>query len=196
MDLNINKEQKLENSKEVFVLKSPVFLEIEINDNKSKINIAKNSAPKTFENSNFSNETEDLLYFYISSQKSYDDNVILMEKIVREPCFLRLLNVKKEEEKILLIYEKPSLSLLSFLLNNKEDIYSRFSLFKQSLEIIFKLISLDENFTFFNYSIFFVESTQIAKESKAIEGGNDEKQHNLLKLKILYHGKILFFYLF
>ena len=148
-----------------------------------------NKAPDEAENHNYSNKDENFLFFYINTQKSFDENVDLVE-ILKDPCFLRLLDVKNQEGKILMIYEKPEFTLLTYLLNNKEEIYGRFLLFKQSLEIIFKLISLEEKFSYFNYSIFFVEEN--LKNNLKYGQLKIPSEHSV-KLKIFYHGKILFF---
>jgi len=193
MDLNEKKEQKLQTLNELSDINKNIYPEAEITNNKNDSIAQNNPIFSKDEMNNALNNKENNLFYVVNTQKIFDENLILVNKIYGETCFLKLLNVKNENGKIILMYEKPYLTLLGFLLSKKEDIHSRFLLFKQSLEIIFRLISLDENFSFFNYEIFFVEESEIEENENLVFKNTEKNEHSYLKLKIYYHGKSLLF---
>lgn len=128
------------------------------------------------------------LFFHIITNKSFVENENFVQKINADSHFLTLLETRKEDGRVVLVHERPYYSLRDFLLNNKIDNSLRFLLFKQGLQIIFKLISLDQEFSFFNYDIFFVEDYRREKDIDCV----DYDFESTLRMKIYYHGNILF----
>lgn len=184
MDLNEIKDENYQNLSQI----NNSNISIKIDDDNYKGDIFKETQNSIYSRNDFcSHKHENSLFFCINSQKVFNENLNLVEKIFEDPVFLKIVDVRNQSEKIILIYEKPEFSLLSYLLKFKEDIYSRFLLLKQSIEIILKLISLEEKFSFFNYSIFFVEDKRNFED---FNDKNNSYNNDFLKLKIYYHGKI------
>lgn len=198
MDLKDNLEQSLENLNE------------NISENNSNIrkgsgiveNISKNYCTIVGNNIegklNLKEKYEDVFFYSLNDKKKYEENIILFKEIYDHANFIKLLDVQNTDDICFLIFEKPNISLLQFLMKNKEDVYLRFSLFKQALDIIFKLISLKQQFDFFNFGLFFVLENNQRPESNPDSTKIKASDWKLTELKIYYHSNFYkyFFILF
>lgn len=131
--------------------------------------------------------------YLLNDKQKYEENLVLIEETYEDSKFLKLLDVKNQDGNCFLIFEKPQYTLLQYLTSIKEDIHSRFLLFKQSIEIVLKLVILKQKFDFFNYDIFFVVENNKDEIKKGditpIKVGESEK---FIKLKIYYHSNFFF----
>lgn len=142
---------------------------------------------KNFENPNevklnqvnnfFSN---DYLKIEVEEKSRIDDYKKINSLLDNQKNFLKLSKIISENNSFYFIFEKPKISLLDYLKGDAINLSMRISLYKQSIEIIYKLKDFSsENFDFFNFSLFYVD------EEKSFSNMNPI-------LKILYHCKIFF----
>ena len=136
---------------------------------------------------------ENFLTYSFTDKIKLDQNLIIIDEIHENQNFVRLVDRKNYEETTIFLCEKPNCSLKEYLIENKEDIFSRFFLFKQSFDIVFKLIMLKENFLFFNYSLFYVNIDKKNEIENTNMPKNFELKQNFSELKIFYHSKNKFF---
>ena len=87
----------------------------------------------------------------------------------------------RDDLSIFLTYEKADMQLTDYLTNREPSVELRLLIFRGAIEIIYNLILLNDDFSQFDQSLFFIQEKEFSSKEK------------FPKLKFIYHGKLLFY---
>ena len=115
------------------------------------------------------------------NELTHENFIRIHHFLINQPFnFINLKYVLVKEDKFLYFaYEKVGLALMDFLEKSELTFEIRLILYKQAVEIVYYLISLNENFLYFDFNFFYVDLS------------DDNSMFRLPILKLIPHCKLI-----
>jgi len=120
------------------------------------------------------------------NELTHENFIRIHHFLINQPFnFINLKYVLVKEDKFLYFaYEKVGPSLMEYLEKSELTVEVRLILYKQAVEIVYYLISLNENFLHFDFNFFYVDLSE------------DNPMFRLPILKLIPHCKLINFLIF